>query len=95
MTILARLRGTIEEKTAEAVLMFVGGLGFGVQVPRSTLTSLPEVGEEATLRTHLYVREGTLGLYGFAWTAAFVALATSSTVKPSGTFILLTASCGE
>ena len=66
MSILARLRGTIAEKTADSVLVFAGGLGFEVQVPLSTLRTLPDAGEETTLRTHLHVREGALALYGFA-----------------------------
>lgn len=65
MSILARLRGRIEQKRPDGVLLFVGGLGFEVQVPLSTLASLPEIGEEVTLRTYLHVREGSIGLYGF------------------------------
>jgi Holliday junction DNA helicase RuvA len=66
MPILARLRGIIEEKTADSVIIFAGGLGFEVQVPLSTLALLPEPGGEATLRTYLHLREGAIGLYGFA-----------------------------
>lgn len=66
MSILARLRGTISEKTADSILVFAGGLGFEVQVPASTLRTLPDVGEETTLRTYLHVREGALALFGFA-----------------------------
>lgn len=65
MSILARLRGRVEQKRPDGVIVFVGGLGFEVQVPLSTLAALPEAGEEVTLRTYLYIREGTLGLYGF------------------------------
>lgn len=65
MTVLARLRGTIEEKRADAIVIFAGGLGFEVQVPLSTLSALPEVGQVATLRTYLQIREGAIGLFGF------------------------------
>src|SRR5437868_1067701 len=66
MPILARIRGVLEEKSAEAVLIFAGGLGFELQTPLSTLSRLPETGREVTLRTYLHLREGALGLYGFA-----------------------------
>ena len=65
MTVLARLRGTIEEKRADAIIIFAAGLGFEVQVPRSTLAALPELGHEATIRTYLHIREGAIGLFGF------------------------------
>jgi holliday junction DNA helicase RuvA len=66
MSVIAMLRGRIEEKSPESVILFAGGVGFQVLVPLSTLTELPEVGQDATIRTHLHIREGSLGLYGFA-----------------------------
>jgi len=66
MPILARLRGVLEEKAAEGVLLFAGGLGFEIQVPLSTLVRLPEAGQETTLRTYLHLREGAISLFGFA-----------------------------
>jgi Holliday junction DNA helicase RuvA len=66
MPVLSRVRGVVEEKHADALILFAGGLGFEILAPLSTLTQLPELGEEATLRTYLYIREGSIGLYGFA-----------------------------
>lgn len=66
MTVLARLRGTIAEKGTDGIILFAGGLGFEVQMPLSTLARLPDAGSEVTLRTHLQVREGNIGLFGFA-----------------------------
>ncbi|MGI8551962.1 MAG: Holliday junction branch migration protein RuvA [Dehalococcoidia bacterium] len=65
MSILARLRGTIAEKSLDSVILFAGGLGFEIQAPLSTVSALPAVGEEVTLRTYLHIREGALGLFGF------------------------------
>jgi Holliday junction DNA helicase RuvA len=65
MPVIAMLRGQLEEKSADTVVLFAGGIGFQVLIPLSTLTRLPEIGQEATLRTHLHIREGSLGLYGF------------------------------
>jgi holliday junction DNA helicase RuvA len=69
MSILAHVRGVLAEKTAESVIVHVGGFGLAVQVPLSTMRVLPETGQEASLRTHLYIREGALSLFGFATTA--------------------------
>jgi Holliday junction DNA helicase RuvA len=66
MSVLARIRGTVAEKSADTVIIDVGGLGFSLQVPLSTMNALPDLGQETQLRTHLYVREGSLALYGFA-----------------------------
>jgi Holliday junction DNA helicase RuvA len=66
MSVIAMLRGQIEEKTGESVVLVAAGIGFQVLVPLNTLSRLPEVGQEATLRTHLHIREGSLALYGFA-----------------------------
>jgi Holliday junction DNA helicase RuvA len=65
MPILSRVHGVIEEKRADALILFAGGLGFEILVPMSTLSQLPEPGQEATLRTYLHLREGAIGLYGF------------------------------
>jgi len=66
VSVLARLRGILAEKSADSAIVFVGGLGFSLQVPLSTMQVLPDPGHETTLRTHLYIREGSLALYGFA-----------------------------
>lgn len=66
MPIISKLRGELDERRADAVVLFAGGIGFEVQVPLSTLSRLPDIGQEVTLRTYLQVREGSLGLYGFA-----------------------------
>jgi Holliday junction DNA helicase RuvA len=65
MPVLSRIRGVIDEKAADALVISVGGLGFEIQAPLSTLSQLPDVGEEVTLRTYLHIREGSLALYGF------------------------------
>jgi Holliday junction DNA helicase RuvA len=44
----------------------VGGLGYEVQVPMTTLFQLPAPGETVTLLVHHAVREDAHTLYGFA-----------------------------
>jgi Holliday junction DNA helicase RuvA len=65
MSYIARLRGTVEEKGRDYVILDVGGVGYEVLVPGSTLANVGATGEPVTLRTYLYVREDTLALYGF------------------------------
>jgi Holliday junction DNA helicase RuvA len=46
------------------IVVRVGGVGFRVFVPQTVLNDLAELGQEATLYTHLHVRENELALYG-------------------------------
>lgn len=66
---IGRLRGTLVDKSDGSVVVDVGGVGYVVAVTPRTLTSLPPVGEEAVLHTHLHVREDQLSLFGFDTTA--------------------------
>jgi len=65
---IGRLRGTIVDRGLEAVVIDVGGVGYRVTVTPRTLVSLPGVGEDAVVHTHLHVREDQLSLFGFAST---------------------------
>ncbi len=60
------LRGTVEEKTTDSVVLMCGGVGFFVSIPTSVYASLPEAGGEATLYTCFSVREDGMELFGFA-----------------------------
>ena len=62
---IGRVTGTLLEKQAPHILLDVGGLGYEVQVPMTTLFELPEVGSRVTLLTHFVVREDSQLLYGF------------------------------
>lgn len=63
---IAHLRGTLLEKHPNQVILEAGGVGYDVQIPISTFTSLPDQGATASLRIHTHVREDALLLYGFA-----------------------------
>lgn len=62
---IGQLRGKLLAKTPPEVLLEVGGVGYEVQVPMSTLYELPDVGREVLLYTHFVVREDAQLLYGF------------------------------
>ena len=47
------------------ILVEVGGVGYEIQVPMTTLFQLPELGAEVALVTHFVVREDAQLLYGF------------------------------
>jgi Holliday junction DNA helicase RuvA len=62
---IGRLRGTLLSKRPPQLLLEVGGVGYEVQAPMSTFVTLPELGAEVILHTHLSVREDAQQLYGF------------------------------
>ncbi|MCR4398329.1 MAG: Holliday junction branch migration protein RuvA [Firmicutes bacterium] len=59
------LRGIIEEKGRDHVVINVGGVGYHVFVTPSGLAGLPAPGSEARIHTHLHVREDAVSIYGF------------------------------
>ena len=63
---IGRIAGTLLEKHPPLVLVDVGGVGYEIDVPMSTLYNLPAIGEKVALHTQLIVREDAHQLYGFA-----------------------------
>jgi Holliday junction DNA helicase RuvA len=63
---IGALRGILEEKGIDEVLLDVGGVGYRVLIPLSTYEALSREGDEARLLTYLHVRDDELTLYGFA-----------------------------
>ena len=62
---IGRIRGTLVHKQPPEVLVEVGGVGYEIQVPMTTLFRLPNLGDEVSLLTHFVVREDAQLLYGF------------------------------
>ncbi len=63
---IGHLKGTLLEKHPNQIILETAGVGYEVQIPVSTFTSLPEMGEVASLRIHTHVREDAIILFGFA-----------------------------
>jgi len=63
---IASLRGKVESLGSDSAIINVGGVGFQVYMPTSTLSTLGTIGEEVQLYTHLHLREDSATLYGFA-----------------------------
>ncbi len=62
---IGRIRGSLVHKQPPLILVEVGGVGYEIQVPMTTLFQLPELGEPVSLVTHFVVREDAQLLYGF------------------------------
>jgi Holliday junction DNA helicase RuvA len=62
---ISRLRGVPAGRTADGLVLDVGGVGYLLAATPSALRRA-EGGEEVTLETYLHVREDALQLYGFA-----------------------------
>jgi holliday junction DNA helicase RuvA len=64
--VIAFLEGTVAEKLGDRVVLDVGGVGYEVLIPVSTLAKLPPVGRRARVFTRLHVREDAMILFGFS-----------------------------
>jgi holliday junction DNA helicase RuvA len=64
--VIERLTGTVAAKSAEGVVVEVGGVGFLLEVSAITLRDVGSVGETVKLYAHLHVTEDALRLFGFS-----------------------------
>ncbi len=62
---IGRLRGILVSRQPPWLLVDVGGVGYDVEAPMSTIYDLPQTGQEVTLLTHHAVRDDSVVLYGF------------------------------
>jgi Holliday junction DNA helicase RuvA len=62
---IGRLRGTLLSKQPPWLLVEVGGVGYELEAPMSTIYDLPSTGKEVILLTHYAVKEDSVALYGF------------------------------
>jgi Holliday junction DNA helicase RuvA len=64
-SMIGRLKGTLLSKQPPWLVVDVGGVGYELEAPMSTIFDLPETGKEVTLFTHYAAKEDTVALYGF------------------------------
>jgi len=91
---IATLKGTLEYRGADSVIINVGGIGFQVHVPGSTLSQLGAINDKVSLYSHLHLREDNIALYGFASEeelALFRNLISVSGIGPKAALALLSA----
>ena len=63
---IASVRGTIISRRPGEAVVEAAGVGYRLRISSETLSALPKAGEQATLLTHLILRDDGMHLYGFA-----------------------------
>ncbi|MRH77904.1 Holliday junction branch migration protein RuvA [Spiribacter sp. C176] len=63
---IGRIAGTLVEKQPPRIMIDVGGIGYELEVPMSTIYALPEINQPIRLHVHQGVRDEVPVLYGFA-----------------------------
>ena len=62
---IGRLCGNLLSKQPPWLLIDVGGVGYEIEAPMSTIYELPPIGQQVALLTHHVVKEDGAALYGF------------------------------
>ena len=62
---IANISGKLIQKSADSVVIDVGGVGYELFIPLSTFYTLPGLGEPASLKVYTHVREDAIQLFGF------------------------------
>jgi holliday junction DNA helicase RuvA len=62
---IAGLHGVLVARSADSLVIEVGGVSFRVVAPSGTLSQAGAVGDTVKVFTHLHVREDALTLFGF------------------------------
>lgn len=62
----AYIKGCLEIKGNDHVVIDVGGVGYKIYVPITTINKLGEIGDTVKVHTHYHVREDDISLYGFS-----------------------------
>ena len=61
----AYIKGSLEEKSTNYVVIEVGGIGYKIFMSNMSINEIGELGEKVKVHTHYYVREDNISLYGF------------------------------
>ena len=62
---IASVRGKVLVRRPENVVIECAGVGYRLAVSAHTLQGIPDAGNEATLHSHLIMRDDAMQLYGF------------------------------
>ena len=63
---IGKLKGLVESRGEDWVILDVGGVGYEVTCAPRTIAALPAIGEAAALAIETYVREDQIRLFGFS-----------------------------
>lgn len=61
----AYIKGVLESKNENYIVIDVNGIGYKIFMPNSGINKLSEIGEIVKVHTYYYVREDNISLYGF------------------------------
>ena len=64
-SVISYIRGPLEEKREDSVVVEAGNIGYRIFIPSSVLGELPGLGEEVKIYTYFSVREDGMSLFGF------------------------------
>lgn len=90
----AYIKGRLEVRGGDYIIIEAGGVGYKVFTSLTTLEAAGQTGHEFKAFTHLYVREDIMSMYGFATQeelGMFELLLTVSGVGPKAALSLLSA----
>ena len=62
---ISYLKGSLEAKNIDSIVVEVGGVGYKVFMSRNTMDKIGELGEVVKVHTYMRVREDDISLYGF------------------------------
>ena len=63
--VISYIKGSLEEKLEDSVVVETGGIGYRIFVPASVYAELPRLGETVKIYTYFSVREDAVSLFGF------------------------------
>jgi len=61
----AYIKGKVEEKSSNYVVIDVGGIGYKIFMSNISINEIGEIGKTIKVHTYYYVREDNISLYGF------------------------------
>lgn len=61
----AYIKGTVEAKGSDSVIVEAGGIGYRIFTALSTINNIGQIGTQVKVYTHYHVREDLVALYGF------------------------------
>ena len=61
----AYIKGNLEEKSSNYVVIDVGGIGYKIFMSNISINEIGEIGKIVKVHTYYYVREDNISLYGF------------------------------
>lgn len=62
---ISYLKGSLEAKNIDSIVIEVGGVGYKVFMSRNSIDKVGELGEVVKVHTYMKVREDDISLYGF------------------------------